>query len=390
VGVVVLVTAMLLKMSPAAAEEIHPQTPYVALTTLAGATGGAMLGVSLGGLSRNTAGSSVRPFMRWGIAGAALGGVVGRTVGLDLVGKSRGIGSAPPPSSRDAGAIAGMLIGEAIGFGLSAAMHQPINRDSREIWSGIALGAFVGAAAGYILPPMPFLAPPPEFSRADRERARSQRRIEAPLTVFAEDEGTLKRTVREDPSKSPEQKMPARDPGQARAIADSLLGLEQDRMIVPEDIQPIEPKMLLPDLAPPPRIVALSGLVTNLSLIEGAIAGGALGASIGGDSAGFHGRMAAGSVLGLLAGWSASSALTRTWGSSDPKEFTDMGEDLDHGRKFTQVLAGGLIGTIAGGIVGAILMNSVDDFEGADLARSALAGNLAGLAMGRILTSIGD
>ncbi len=375
-----MAAAFMIVIGPATASDVRPQQTYVFATTFAGAAGGALLGASLGGLSRNRQNSRVKPFLRWGAAGAALGIVLGRTIGLDLVDRSREIGdTAHPSSSRETGALLGTILGEAVGFGIVSALHQPVTRDSREIWAGIALGACIGAAAGYLLPPMSFLAPPPAKSRRELESEKEMHTMEPPAGLTSAGADFIQRTR---PAKtSPRPRMATRAP------LDTFLGPEQEHVLKPEPFHPSKERPLVPAITGPTSIRSLSRSVTNLGLLEGALLGGAIGASVGGNSADLGERIVISSTLGLLAGWSATSAITRPWRAAENGDFLDMSDALGQGRRLSGLLAGGLIGTLVGGAVGAILINSVDSFDQVDVGRSMLAGNVAGLIVGRILTS---
>ena len=381
-GVLLLAAGLLLPAAPATAE-VHPQTSYLALTTIMGAAGGGALGASLGGLSRNTTESDIRPFLRWGSAGGVLGGILGRAVGMDLISRSRGHGTAPTTSSREIGACLGALIGEAAGLGLSSALHQPVSRDSREVWAGIALGAVVGAAAGYLLPPMSFLAPPPEASDQQRAENRQRRRIDPRVPG---DEGGRFAPLPDSGA------MPDRDPGQTARLAGSLLALEQHQLLEPRRITPRDSAPLLTSDLTPERVSSLAASVMNLCLLEGALLGGALGAVVGGRDADLSERIALGGSIGLVAGWSTASAMTRPWKEGErlergrPARFADLSESLREGREFSGVLLGGLLGTVAGGAVGAVLANSLDDYGDREIAGAALGGNVLGLFLGRVLT----
>lgn len=383
-----LLAAGLLLPAGAAAVEVHPQTSYLVVTTFMGAAGGGLLGASLGGISRNTGESDVRPFLRWGAAGAVIGGVLGRAVGLDLVNRTRDAGDVPSPSSREAGSCLGAVVGEAAGFALSAALHQPVSRDSREIWAGIALGAFVGAAAGYLLPPMPFLAPPPEASHLEEEKARQRRRMEP---LIPEERRSLGASSAFAPHAAAAPRE-AHDPDRIERLSGALLELEENRFIGEGRLQPLEQQPLLASSPPPEKVSALAASVMNLCLLEGALLGGALGATVGGRDDDLYERVTIGCALGIVAGWSTASAVTRPWRAGESLDrngsrlFSDMSADLTEGREFSGILIGGLIGTVAGGALGAVLANSTDDFGDRAIAGTLLGGNVLGLVLGRILT----
>lgn len=363
---------------PAAAMEIHPQDAYIGGTTVLGALGGATLGVALGGLARSDGGSRVTPFVRWGGVGAGLGALLGWEVGRATVDRNRDPRpDVPTEPTREVTACVGALTGELVGLGIASLISRPVNRDNRNVWAGISIGALVGAAGGFLVTPLRGLAPPRSGSRAQRARAIEQRTIE-PLLPVAPGAPTERMAV--DPLE------PALTARQTRDLATALLEPESERLSdVPPPIMHERPGLILPHLPPPPELVTIARSVTVLSLLEGAALGAAVGGAMSPDEDGADTRLGLGAGLGALAGWSLASAMSRPWlAGSDGGWGTDEG--LEDGRRASATFAGGLLGALAGGAAG-LVVRSVSPSTGRDaVAFASLGGNAAGMLLGWLIS----
>jgi tetrahydromethanopterin S-methyltransferase subunit D len=63
---------------------------------------------------------------------------------------------------------------------------------------------------------------------------------------------------------------------------------------------------------------------------------------------------------------------------------------MAQGTRISGTFASGLIGAAIGGVIGAVLQSSADNFDRTQMARCALAGNLVGLFAGSVLTPTGN
>ncbi len=363
---------------PGPAREIHPQDAYVGATTTLGLLGGGALGAALGGLSRAEGGGRVAPFLRWGGVGAGIGGLLGYEVGRATVARNGEMHvDSPTEPSREMTACVGTLLGELAGLGIGALISRPFIRENRDIWAGITVGALVGAAGGFLIPPLRAFAPPRPVSRAQRERGIERARIEPLLPTEPMVHG---RRMTEEPI---ERALTAR---QTRALTTALLDAENEqRAAVAPPVMHERPALLLPHLPPPPELATIARSLTALSLLEGAALGAAVGGGLSADAAGAGTRLGLGAGLGALAGWSVASAMSRPWlAGSDGGWGTDEG--MEDARRLGGVCAGGLLGALAGGAAG-LAARSVEPGTGRDtIALASLAGNAAGLLAGWLIT----
>ncbi|MEK7477251.1 MAG: hypothetical protein AAB152_16625 [Candidatus Coatesbacteria bacterium] len=373
----------------AVAMDIQPQDEYVAGCTFLGGMGGAALGVSLGGLSRPLTSSRVTPFLRYGSLGALFGSILGYEIGTSAVESSRAAGDVPPPAMRETTACLGALAGELVGLGLGALVSRPaghVNRDTREVWAGISLGAVVGAAGGFLMQPVRLLVPPAPRSARDVRVRREQERIEPILPVAGESKDLL--AHENDPRLPPEAVAPGLTPAGVERLSNQLLQPESERLTgaIPRlRNDPVAP--ILPDLQPPAVLVTMARSTLVIGLLEGAAIGMAAAGSLNGESRGFLGRLAGGGAVGALGGMSAAAALSRPW--LDPKRIGQTGveEGLADGKRTSGVMAGGILGTLLGGAIGAVLHNTTTGIDRADISLCALGGNAAGLLVGTLLTA---
>ena len=374
--------------SRAAGLELQPLDEYGAGWTFLGAMGGAAFGTVLGGLTRSDGASRVKPFLRWGAVGSLFGGVLGREVAADAVGRARADETVEPRPTRETNALLGTLAGELAGFGIGALQTRRVTRDSREVWAGVSLGALLGAAGGLLLPAPKFLAPPSTRSAARREQDEEQRRVIAAQGPSPDAAGYASRAESDRLRTLPYA--PAGSPGASASLRDALM-LPEDERMVREGSLPLlrhEPApMILPDLPPDGRLVALGRSVLTLGLLEGAVLGAAAGGAVTGEAGGYYARLATGAGVGALAGWSATAALAQPW-TDRSQGWTDAGEGFEQGRRTGTVLIGGMIGTLLGAGAGASIHNgSPASFTRTDIALSALAGNLTGLLAGYLFTA---
>jgi len=389
-----LAAAVAFCAAPAAGTEVEPTDVYVAATTILGAAGGALAGGALGGISRTDADSNVRPYLRWGAMGATFGALIGYDVGRDLTSKPRDREDLPPPPTREMGACLGAILGEGLGFGAAAAImsanHTSLKRNSREMWTGVSVGALLGAAGGFLMKPVHIIPPPSNLSRERLARAKAERSIEplVPVKPEARDFMNAAEPARE---KQPEPSA-ALTKSQLHDLEVALLEPEQEAQLKkPEPLGPLGKQQLLLSSLPSSHEAAVqSRSVLLLGQVAGLVLGGAAGGSVSGDPGGFYERVALGGGVGVLAGWSASSALGRSWRSPEPGSFSDAGEIMAQGNRVSGTLAGGLIGAALGGILGSILQGTTTGFDRTAVSRSILVGDLLGLFAGSLLMPSGD
>jgi hypothetical protein len=391
---ILLAAAVAFVAAPVAGMEVEPADVYVATTTVLGAAGGALVGAALGGISRTGSASSVRPYLRWGALGATFGTVLGYDLGRNLASQPRERDDLPPPPTREAGACVGAILGEGLGFAAAAAIMSASNssmtRNSKEMWTGVSVGALSGAATGFLMKPVHLLPPPASRSRGRLAKIRASRTLE-PLVPITPEARELMRDAEPVREKTPEPS-PPQTRSQLQDLEVALLEPEQETGLkTPEPLGPLGGREIL--LAPPlpSREAAVqSRSVLLLGQVAGLVLGAAAGGSVGGNTGGFYERVALGGSIGVLAGWSATSALGRSWKSPEPGTFNDASDITAQGTRASGTLAGGLIGAALGGVIGAVLQGSNDKFDRTAIAQAILVGDLLGLFAGSILVPAGD
>ncbi len=382
-----LAAALLILMASAApcrGGGIHPRRAYVGLFAGLGAVGGGALGIAMGGLQRPSGSGDKDPLMKWGLAGAAFGGLLGYEIGQDELLSADRATSAISPGISGSSACLGAILGQLAAIGISAAGDGAMDWESRSVWANIALGTLLGAGMGAILPSLRVVRVPPAQSLEEREASRTMTKMEPLLPE--------ERTPREPADLGPAlagKSLVSPPPASAEIMAldSSLLPAGDSHLIDPSSAV----------FTPPPRADEVrhqSGAVSlhpvmrsvvYLALLEGIMLGATAAGATGDALDDFTGRIVVGGALGGLAGFSAGTAFVRPWLGEDAQSIS-QGETIAVGERLSGTLSGGLIGSILGAAAGATLRNSLDNFDSRDASGLALAGSLAGLVVGAVLT----
>jgi len=347
------------------AAEFQPSDYYTAAFTILGSAGGTALGASIAGLSRPTGSSSVRPFVQWGFAGAVAGGVLGRDLARYSLETDTDLPGPKPVSTREANACLGALGGQLAGYAVVAAVNDPVHRDDRSVWAGIALGTLVGSAIGYFLPPIPLITIPPEQSRKEQVHDVTMARLE-PLIPAGKDAPGFLSGAEAAPVQSLPPTRPFLPASKLVKLDTMLMTPENDRLI--GSYRPVFPKD--PPSTAKPLLASLNqseGVDTapaaQLTALAGFCIGAAAGASMGGSRQVMLARLGVGGAAGLVGGWYlARSALSpaRTLSS---EETGDLSHFLSLASAWT------IAGTMVGIGSGAVLRNNFADFSVTDSAR---------------------
>ncbi|MEK7767121.1 MAG: hypothetical protein AAB368_12865, partial [bacterium] len=265
-----------------AERDVDPRTEYVATYAVLGALATGTLGASLGALSRPAGDAGQAPLKLWGGVGAGAGLVLGWGAGRDAALRPSLGPDGPLPVTAGPATVIGMLFGELVGLAGAAATARSVDWNSSRIYSGIALGAVVGAVAGALLPPIPLLGPPAAGS-ATRHREAKEEAFLAPPATEHESAAFLAANDRAPARSDPLFPSP---PSRLRSLNYALMAPE-DLALVPAApvrlLTPSRPIFSAP-LAVPDALSVLVRSTTALGLITGALIGAGAGGAIVSDS----------------------------------------------------------------------------------------------------------
>lgn len=365
------------------AAEFQPSDYYTSAFSILGSIGGAAFGASIAGMSRPTASSSVRSFMQWGSAGGLAGGLLGRDIAKYSLEKESDVAGPRKISTPEANACLGALGGQLLGYGIVAVANDPIHRNDRSVWAGIALGTLVGSAIGYVMPPIPLITIPPDQSRKERAHEARTSQMEPLIPVPPAAAGYLSQAE----SVPAEQLPPARPflPASKLTRLDTMLmSPENDRMIA--SYKPVFPGEAPLTVKP---LVSLgaesSGYDTapaiQLAALAGFCLGSSYGASMGGSRQNMMTRLGVGGITGLVGGWAVARAHLSRAGAMSNEDLETAGNFLSMASAWT------IAGTMAGIGSGALFRNNYPEFTIADSARVTLGFAWLGMVGGAVSTT---
>lgn len=379
----VFLAGLLLIGRPAISAEFQPADYYSAAFTVLGSVGGAALGASIAGLSRPTGSSSVRPFMQWGSVGAVTGAMLGRDLAHFSLDSESDIPGPKPVSTREANACLGALGGQLAGYAMVAVINDPIHRNDRTVWAGVALGTLAGAAIGYFLPPIPLLTLPPEQSRKERIHEINTTQLE-PLIPVGKDAAVYLSASESVPATNLSPTRPFLPASKLTKLDTILMTPENDRMIDSySPVFPIEPptktKPVLASLNSTQNVDTAPAM--QLTALAGFCLGSAFGASMGGSRNVMMTRMGVVGAAGMVGGWAyARSELSPSRGMTD-EELEEIGIFLSNTSAWT------IAGTMIGIGSGAVFRNNFKDFGISDAAHVTLGFAWLGMVGGAFSTS---